>query len=158
MTTSVPDMGAVGADIKARLDKAAPLASPALTGTPTAPTASAGTSSTQLATTAFVQTAVNGKIATTGARGSLAGYESMVAGSTVSATSGDAQTGSSITISNGSSGTSWTKIVGLSANATVTLGSSWSWSGGEAPEINSAGILVCCWVGNMGICVFVTGS
>lgn len=31
----------------------APLASPALTGTPTAPTASAGTSTTQLATTAF---------------------------------------------------------------------------------------------------------
>jgi len=33
----------------------APLASPALTGTPTAPTAAAGTSTTQLATTAFVQ-------------------------------------------------------------------------------------------------------
>lgn len=36
----------------------APLASPALTGTPTAPTATAGTNTTQLATTAFVQTAV----------------------------------------------------------------------------------------------------
>lgn len=33
----------------------APLASPALTGTPTAPTASTGTNTTQLATTAFVQ-------------------------------------------------------------------------------------------------------
>jgi hypothetical protein len=33
----------------------APLASPALTGTPTAPTATAGTNTTQLATTAFVQ-------------------------------------------------------------------------------------------------------
>ena len=46
----------------------APLASPALTGTPTAPTAAAGTNTTQLATTAFVtaadavlQTAINGK-------------------------------------------------------------------------------------------------
>lgn len=38
---------------------AAPLASPALTGTPTAPTAGAGTSTTQLATTAFVTTADN---------------------------------------------------------------------------------------------------
>lgn len=37
----------------------APLASPALTGTPTAPTASAGTSTTQLATTAFVTAADN---------------------------------------------------------------------------------------------------
>ena len=38
----------------------APLASPSLTGTPTAPTASTGTNTTQLATTAFVQTAVSG--------------------------------------------------------------------------------------------------
>ena len=38
---------------------AAPLASPTFTGTPAAPTASAGTSTTQLATTAFVTTADN---------------------------------------------------------------------------------------------------
>ena len=37
------------------------LASPALTGTPTAPTATAGTNTTQIATTAFVATAVSGK-------------------------------------------------------------------------------------------------
>ena len=37
----------------------APLASPALTGTPTAPTAAATANTTQLATTAFVQTAVS---------------------------------------------------------------------------------------------------
>ena len=37
------------------------LASPALTGTPTAPTATAGTNTTQIATTAFVGTAVSGK-------------------------------------------------------------------------------------------------
>ena len=36
----------------------APLASPALTGTPTAPTAAAGTNTTQLATTAFVTSAI----------------------------------------------------------------------------------------------------
>ena len=36
----------------------APLASPALTGTPTAPTAAAGTNNTQIATTAFVQTVI----------------------------------------------------------------------------------------------------
>lgn len=41
------------------LDELAPLASPALTGTPTAPTADEGTSTTQIATTAFVQTAVS---------------------------------------------------------------------------------------------------
>ena len=38
----------------------APLASPAFTGTPTAPTAASGTSSTQIATTAFVAAAMSG--------------------------------------------------------------------------------------------------
>lgn len=41
---------------------AAPLASPALTGTPTAPTAATATNSTQIATTAFVQAAVSALI------------------------------------------------------------------------------------------------
>ena len=44
--------------LQTALDAKAPLASPALTGTPTAPTATAGTNSTQVATTAFVSTAV----------------------------------------------------------------------------------------------------
>lgn len=39
---------------------AAPLASPALTGTPTAPTATVGTNTTQIATTAFVAAAAGG--------------------------------------------------------------------------------------------------
>ena len=40
----------------------APLASPALSGTPTAPTAGSSTNTTQIATTAFVQTAVAGTV------------------------------------------------------------------------------------------------
>ena len=47
------------AGLKVELDKKAPLASPALTGTPTAPTASPGTDTTQLANTAFVKAAVD---------------------------------------------------------------------------------------------------
>ena len=42
----------------------APLASPALTGTPTAPTATAGTNTTQIATTAFVKAAVDASYST----------------------------------------------------------------------------------------------
>lgn len=38
----------------------APLVSPAFTGTPTAPTPTSGTNSTQIATTAFVETAIGG--------------------------------------------------------------------------------------------------
>jgi hypothetical protein len=41
----------------------APLASPALTGVPTAPTAAANTNTTQIATTAYVQTEINDLIA-----------------------------------------------------------------------------------------------
>lgn len=44
--------------LQAALDAKAPLASPALTGTPTAPTATAGTNTTQIASTAFVQAAL----------------------------------------------------------------------------------------------------
>ena len=44
---------------KTLFDAKAPLASPALTGTPTVPTAAAGTNTTQAASTAFVTTAVN---------------------------------------------------------------------------------------------------
>ena len=51
------------------LDLKAPLASPALTGVPTAPTAAANTNTTQVATTAYVQTEIADLIA--GAPGAL---------------------------------------------------------------------------------------
>mgnify|MGYP006893328311 CR=1 FL=1 len=44
--------------LQAALDGKAPLASPALTGTPSAPAAVSGTNTTQVATTAFVQQAI----------------------------------------------------------------------------------------------------
>lgn len=48
-------------NLQTTLDGKAPLASPTLTGTPKAPTAAAGTNTTQIATTAFVTTAVANK-------------------------------------------------------------------------------------------------
>jgi hypothetical protein len=48
--------------MQSALDAKAPLASPALTGLPTAPTPSPGTNTTQLATTGFVATALAGLI------------------------------------------------------------------------------------------------
>jgi len=53
------------AGLKVELDKKAPLASPALTGTPTAPTAAVGTNTTQIATTAFVKAEGFAKLAET---------------------------------------------------------------------------------------------
>ena len=49
-------------DLKTALDAKAPLASPALTGNPTAPTQAAGNSSTRIATTAFVRGELNKEI------------------------------------------------------------------------------------------------
>lgn len=53
-------VAAVEVDIPNELALKAPLDSPALTGTPTAPTAASGTDTTQIATTAFAQAAVAG--------------------------------------------------------------------------------------------------
>jgi len=50
--------------IASAISSKADLNSPALTGTPTGPTASTGTNTTQLATTAFVQTALSGAFST----------------------------------------------------------------------------------------------
>ena len=50
-------------EVDNKLSVKANLASPALTGTPTAPTAASGTNTTQIATTAFVQSGLNGKAA-----------------------------------------------------------------------------------------------
>ena len=68
---SVYDIGANWENISNKPDLSlyAPKVSPALTGVPTAPTASAGTNTTQIATTAFVNSAVDSAKST-----SLAGY------------------------------------------------------------------------------------
>ena len=49
--------------INTSLQNKAALNSPTFTGTPKAPTASAGTNTTQIATTAYVYAAINGAIA-----------------------------------------------------------------------------------------------
>ena len=54
------ELTAVASAISSKAD----LNSPALTGTPTAPTASSGTNTTQVASTAFVQTALSGAFTT----------------------------------------------------------------------------------------------
>ena len=50
--------GTLAATVQADIDSKAPLASPGLTGNPTAPTQTAGNNTTRLATTAFVTTAI----------------------------------------------------------------------------------------------------
>lgn len=66
-TTSVS--GVMSASQVSTLNSRAPLADPALTGTPTAPTAASNTNTTQIATTAYVQTEISDLI--NGAPGAL---------------------------------------------------------------------------------------
>ncbi|EGL64175.1 hypothetical protein AGRO_3091, partial [Agrobacterium sp. ATCC 31749] len=63
--------------VEAALSLKSPLASPVFTGTPTAPTPAQGNNSTRLATTAYVDTGLAGKLNTSG--GVLAGGMTIVA-------------------------------------------------------------------------------
>jgi len=57
-TTELNYVDGVTSSIQTQLNTKAPLSSPSLTGIPTAPTASANTNTTQVATTAYVQTEI----------------------------------------------------------------------------------------------------
>jgi hypothetical protein len=59
-TASASNRGALSSTDWSTFNAKADLASPAFTGTPTAPTATAGTNTTQIATTAFVQSTISG--------------------------------------------------------------------------------------------------
>jgi hypothetical protein len=65
-TTELNYVDGVTSAIQTQLNDKAPLASPALTGTPTAPTASPATDTTQVATTAFVRAEVAALVSSAG--------------------------------------------------------------------------------------------
>jgi len=102
--------GAIGsqADLTSALALKAPLASPTFTGVPAAPTAAGGTNTTQLATTAFVTSAVSGKansaITITGAT-SLTGGGDLTANRTLALVNDAASPGNSFYYGTNSSGT-----------------------------------------------------
>lgn len=78
---------------QAALDLKAPLASPALTGVPTAPTAPTGTSSTQLATTAFVNAEIANDAPTKTGGGASGSWGISITGSAASCTGNAASAG-----------------------------------------------------------------
>lgn len=103
-------------------------------------------------------TQASNAIPKSGNRGALAGYSSSATGTTVNATSGDSLYASAnVTVANGATGQTWTKVVKLSAG-TVTLGTNWSWVGGEAPELKYPCLLVCHWNQDKGIAGIVAGA
>lgn len=93
-----------------------------------------------------------------GNRGALAGYSSSATGTTVNATSCDSMYASgNVTVANGETGQTWTKVITMAVGF-VTLGTNWSWVGGEAPELKYPFLLVCHWNKNQGIAGIVAGA
>jgi hypothetical protein len=86
-------------------------ASPALTGIPTAPTANAGTSTTQLATTAFVQN-VAGALGTLSSQNAnaVAITGGTINGATIGASTAAAITGTTVTATTVALGGGWTVV------------------------------------------------
>lgn len=101
---------------------------------------------------------IDNKIPKTGNRGAIAGYATSTSGATVDASAKDSQyTASAVTVKNGASGQTWTKVVKMSAG-TVTLESNWTWVDGEAPELTFPCILICHWNQDKGIAGIVKGA
>ena len=100
-----------------------------------------------------------------GNRGQLAGYETpSVTASAVTINQGSADTTQvtgavAVTVEPGAEGTSWTKTVSLvNASATITLGDSWVWSGGEAPTVSENAVLVLHWCNDVGVASLADGA
>ena len=108
----------------------APLASPALTGTPTAPTAAGGTNTTQVATTAFVASAIAGEMS-----GNAATATALETGRTIGGVSFDGTAnidlpgvntaGNQDTSGNAATATAWetARDLSLTGDGTATLSS-----------------------------------
>lgn len=106
-----------------------------------------------------LQATLDGKIPKTGNRGALAGYSTSAVGTTVDASAKDSQyaTSGAVTVKNGATGQTWTKVVKMSAG-TVTLESNWAWVDGEAPELSFPCLLICHWNNDKGIAGVVKGA
>mgnify|MGYP006287599327 FL=1 len=146
--------------IATAVNSKADLASPALTGTPTAPTASSGTDTTQIATTAFVKAAVDTSAATklSLSGGTMTGNvllktTTMTRVDMSSATAIDQAEGNyftktiaantTFTITNVPTGTIASGFILELTNGgayTVTFPASVKWAGGTAPTLTASGV------------------
>ena len=91
----------------------------------------------------------------TGDAGSITTTETVVAATTVSDTSARSMSlasGGTLTVNNGSGNKAWITVVALAGTATITLGSSWSWSG-SAPTL-AKGLVTLAWYGTFGVATF----
>jgi hypothetical protein len=120
--------------------------------------AKADSATTANSASAVPWTGVSGKpqlIPGTGDAGSITTTETVVAATTVSDTSARSMSlasGGTLTVNNGSGNKAWITVVALAGTATITLGSSWSWSG-SAPTLGK-GLVTLAWYGSFGVATF----
>lgn len=120
--------------------------------------AKADSATTANSASAVPWTGVSGKpqlIPGTGDAGSITTTETVVAATTVSDTSARSMSlasGGTLTVNNGSGNKAWITVVALAGSATITLGSSWSWSG-FAPTL-AKGLVTLAWYGTFGVATF----
>ena len=103
------------------------------------------------------------KIALSGSRGTLAGYEntSVTASAlTVTQNSPDSQQVTAavqITVNNGSAKTAWVKKISIkNTGVSIALGSAWSWVGGSQPTVTAPSLLVLSWDNDCGLAILNT--
>jgi hypothetical protein len=140
------------ADVNAK----APLASPALTGTPTAPTAGSGTNTTQIATTAFVAAATSGGVsldtANTWTKGQRGEITALTDAATITPDLNDSNNYSVVLAGNrtldnptnctaGQSGSVFIVQDGTGSR-TLSWGSYWDFAGGTAPTLTTTAAAV----------------
>ena len=120
--------------------------------------AKADSATTANSANAVPWTGVSGKpqlIPGTGDAGTITTTETVVAATTVSDTSARSMSlagGGTLTVNNGSNTKAWITVVALAGSATITLGSSWSWSG-SAPTL-AKGLVTLAWYGTFGVATF----
>lgn len=120
--------------------------------------AKADSATTANSASAVPWTGVSGKpqlIPGTGDAGTITTTETVVAATTVSDTSARSMSlasGGTLAVNNGSGTKAWITVVALAGSATITLGSSWSWSG-SAPTL-AKGLVTLAWYGTFGVATF----
>lgn len=138
----------------------ADLASPALTGTPTAPTASSGTNTTQIATTAFVQTAMAAAGAGTVTSVGVSSSDLTVTGSPVTSSGTIALALNTVPVTKGGTGqTTYTNgqlLIGNSTGNTLTKATLTAGSG--VSITNGNGSITIAATGTSGVSTFSGGS
>ena len=116
-----------------------------------------------IATESYADGVASTKIALSGSRGTLAGYEntSVTASAlTVTQNSPDSQQVTAavqITVSNGSANTAWVKKISIkNTGVSIALGSAWSWVGGSQPTVTAPSLLVLSWDNDCGLAILNT--